>query len=88
MGVTVEVLYPIVVKNAERQSRLLVDPLRVFSHMSLFLYSFELPKQKYRSIFDRMSLAIFFSLFRFFLDDVSKDGVVDRQTVNVIELLD
>jgi hypothetical protein len=45
--------------------------------MSLFLYPLELSKQKYRSILDRVALAIALSLFRFFLDDVGKDGVVD-----------
>lgn len=78
----------IVVKNAEWQARFLVNSLRILTHVSLFLYPFKLSKQKYRSILDWVSLAIFFCLLSFFFDDMSEDSVVNWETVYIIELLD
>lgn len=56
--------------------------------MGFFLNSLELSEQKYRSILDRMTFSVLFYCVCLFLDDMCKNGMVDGEPVNVIELLD
>lgn len=56
--------------------------------MGLLLHSLKLPKQKYRSIFNGMLLALFLQGLGLFLDYVCEDGVIDGEAIDGIELLD
>ena len=58
MSFAVEVLDPVVVEDTKRQTRLLVDALRVLPHMGLLLHSLKLPKKVNRGILDRMLFSL------------------------------
>lgn len=87
MCLAVEVLDPVVVKHAIRQPRIRVDLLRILLHMGLLLNPLELPKQKHRSVFDMILPAFLLRDCCFLLHNMSKDGVIDGQAIDGIELL-
>lgn len=88
MGLAIEVLHSIIVKDAKGKPRIRIDFLRILLHVGLLLYSLELPKQKHRGISNGMLLALLLQRLCLLLDDVREDGVVDGQAIDGIELLD
>lgn len=88
VSLAVKVLYSVIVEDAERHPRLVVNFLRVLTHVCLLLYSLNLPKEEDRSIFNGMLFSIFSSLLRLLFDEVRKNCMVDREPVDGIELLD
>ena len=86
MGLAVEVLYAIIMKDTKRKARIRVNLGWVLLHMRLFLHSFKLTKQKDRCILDGVGFAFDLCDFGLFFSDVFEDGVVDGQTIDSIKL--
>lgn len=55
--------------------------------MGLFLYSLELSEEEDRGVVNGVGLALFLGLLAFLFDEVGKNGVVDGQAVDVVQLL-
>ena len=55
--------------------------------MGLFLYSLELSEEEDRGVVNGVGLALFLGLLAFLLDEVGKNGVVNGQAVDVVQLL-
>lgn len=55
--------------------------------MSLFLNSLELSKQEDRGILDRMLLSLGLCFCSLLGDQMGKNGVVDGQPIDIVELL-
>lgn len=87
MSLTVEMFNSVIMEDTEGKSRLLVDSLRILSHMSLLLNSFKLSKQKHRGILDRMLFALGLCLCSLLGDQMAENGVIDGQPIDVVELL-
>ena len=60
----------------------------ILIHICLFLHPLKLSKEIDGGIFNRMLFSIFLGLFSLFFDDVSEDGMIYGQSINVVELLD
>lgn len=74
-------LNSVIVEHAEGQTRIMIDSLRVFLHVCLFLDSFEFSEYKDICVSYRVCFALLLTVISLFLDDVGKDGVVDGQSI-------
>ena len=77
MSFTVEMLNSVSMENTERQAWLRVDFLGILHHVSLFLDSFKLSKQKLIGINKVGGVSSFEEDFVFFFSEMLVDGMVD-----------
>lgn len=88
MRLAIKVLDSVIMKNAERQSRFLIDSWRIFLHMGLLLNSLKLPKHKYRCISYWMLLPTFFQCFGLFFYNMSENGMIYWYSIDILDLFD
>lgn len=88
MRLAIKVLDSVIMKNAERKTRFLINSWRIFLHMSLLLNSFKLTKHKYRCIFYGMFLSTFFQCFSLFFYNMCENGMIYWYSINIVDLFD
>ena len=88
MSLAVKMLHSIIMKDTERQTRFLINFLRIFLQMCLFLNPLKLSEQKHRGIFNLVLLPTFLKSLRLLLDNIPKNSMIYRYAIDIINLLD